>query len=205
MFCYCGSAQDFAICCLPFIEGQQKPTTPEQLMRSRYSAYCVANIHYIHQTYHPDKQAENPLAEIAAFAASAHFIGLTVLPAPDIQQLNKKNGQFLPPQTTLLAEVPQKISAEILVETTTAPVDDAVGYVHFIARFIQQDKLQQLEEISRFVWQQQQWWYLDGRLLPLSAGKINRNDSCPCGSGKKYKVCLPHQLSGQNQGDNSTN
>ncbi|WP_449356713.1 SEC-C metal-binding domain-containing protein [Alishewanella longhuensis] len=27
--------------------------------------------------------------------------------------------------------------------------------------------------------------------------KIGRNDLCPCGSGKKFKQCAIHQLSGQ--------
>lgn len=48
-------------------------------MRSRYSAYCQRNIHYLHQTYHPSKQAENSLASLAAFANSSHFIQLTIL------------------------------------------------------------------------------------------------------------------------------
>lgn len=186
MSCYCGSAQSFAFCCLPFIEGKQTPTTAEQLMRSRYSAYCVAHVDYIHGSYHPSKQAENPPVDIAAFAKSANFIALTILPTPVL------------PQTTALGNPEQGL------ETSSGLVDGCINYVHFIARFIQHDKLQQLEEISRFVWQQQQWWYVDGQLLPQPVCKINRNDSCPCGSGKKYKLCQTHLASGQKEKNNST-
>lgn len=195
MSCYCGSAQNFAFCCLPFIEGKQKPTTAEQLMRSRYSAYCVAHVDYIQHSYHPDKQAENPPADIAAFAKSAHFIALTIMPAPTLQHATVKNAQLLQSTEPLVAKTLSSMQRGL--ETTSGLADGSVDYVHFIARFIQHDKLQQLEEISRFVWQQQQWWYVDGQLLPQPVCKINRNDSCPCGSGKKYKLCKTHLASGQ--------
>ncbi|MBQ2012643.1 MAG: SEC-C domain-containing protein [Bacteroidaceae bacterium] len=31
--------------------------------------------------------------------------------------------------------------------------------------------------------------FLDDSLNPVSFGKVNRNEPCPCGSGKKYKHC----------------
>lgn len=48
--CPCGSQQEYLSCCGLFIEQHQKPTTPEQLMRSRYTAYSLANISYIKST-----------------------------------------------------------------------------------------------------------------------------------------------------------
>lgn len=48
--CPCGTGKNYAECCGVFIEGQQKPLTPEELMRSRYSAYTRANIDYIAHT-----------------------------------------------------------------------------------------------------------------------------------------------------------
>lgn len=79
MQCYCGSAKEFSLCCLPLISGQAHAEHCEQLMRSRYSAYCQRNINYLHQTYHPSKQASNPHTSLAAFANNSHFIKLTVL------------------------------------------------------------------------------------------------------------------------------
>ena len=29
----------------------------------------------------------------------------------------------------------------------------------------------------------------ENKAIRRSAGKIGRNDACPCGSGKKYKAC----------------
>ncbi|HRH79250.1 MAG TPA: YchJ family protein [Cellvibrionaceae bacterium] len=59
--------------------------------------------------------------------------------------------------------------------------------VEFVAFFRQQNKLGQLHERSRFVYEDGRWWYLDGDFLP--ALKWERNESCWCRSGKKYKKC----------------
>jgi SEC-C motif-containing protein len=48
--CPCGSNKTYPDCCGKFISGQMLPTTPEELMRSRYTAYTHANIDYIIQT-----------------------------------------------------------------------------------------------------------------------------------------------------------
>lgn len=48
--CYCGSQQPYAQCCQPYHLGIKTPENPEQLMRSRYSAYAQANIEYIQAT-----------------------------------------------------------------------------------------------------------------------------------------------------------
>lgn len=193
MWCYCGSAQAFASCCQPFLMGAALPQTALQLMRSRYSAYCSGHIQYIKNTYHPSQQSDQATAEIAAFASSAHFIALSVLPISDKSLLQQRM-----PHNNYLAAQYGTLSPATLASATTAAVAEAsIDYVHFIARFIMQDKLQQLEEQSRFIFEQQQWWYLDGRLFSHANQKINRNDACPCGSGKKYKVCRPHLMSAQ--------
>lgn len=51
--CYCGSDLTFDLCCQPFLENKAIPDSAEKLMRSRYSAYVVANARYIIDTTHP--------------------------------------------------------------------------------------------------------------------------------------------------------
>ncbi|MFJ5329588.1 YchJ family protein [Pectobacterium versatile] len=61
------------------------------------------------------------------------------------------------------------------------------GYVEFAARYISESDKQRTEvmrERSRFLRQQDRWYYIDG--VHLQTG---RNEPCPCGSGKKYKKC----------------
>ncbi|MEE2762741.1 MAG: YchJ family protein [Pseudomonadota bacterium] len=45
-----------------------------------------------------------------------------------------------------------------------------------------------LEERSAFVREQGRWYYLSGDTREGTL-KPGRNDPCPCGSGRKYKVC----------------
>ncbi|ACL03382.1 YchJ family protein [Desulfatibacillum aliphaticivorans] len=52
--CPCGSEKEYAQCCEPFIKGGDYAKTAEQLMRSRYTAYTLAEIDYIRDTIDPD-------------------------------------------------------------------------------------------------------------------------------------------------------
>lgn len=51
--CPCCSTKNYTDCCGIFISGAKNPTTPEELMRSRYTAYSQANIEYIARTMKP--------------------------------------------------------------------------------------------------------------------------------------------------------
>lgn len=51
--CPCGSNNDFTQCCEPFLSGKKSPQTPEQLMRSRYTAFVRENLEYIAATMQP--------------------------------------------------------------------------------------------------------------------------------------------------------
>lgn len=48
--CPCGG-EDLETCCGRFISGAALPETPEQLMRSRYSAYVLADENYLRKTW----------------------------------------------------------------------------------------------------------------------------------------------------------
>lgn len=48
--CPCGSKRQYTVCCEPYLKNKQQPDTPEGLMRSRYTAYCLADIDYIQKT-----------------------------------------------------------------------------------------------------------------------------------------------------------
>lgn len=61
------------------------------------------------------------------------------------------------------------------------------GTVEFVAFFKAQGQLHQLHERSDFVRQDGRWYYLQGKHLPPI--RLERNDPCWCGSGRKYKKC----------------
>lgn len=51
--CLCGSGQAFGACCGPLLSGVHPAATPEALMRSRYSAFVLADADYLITTWHP--------------------------------------------------------------------------------------------------------------------------------------------------------
>jgi SEC-C motif-containing protein len=64
---------------------------------------------------------------------------------------------------------------------------DAEGKVCFVASYRQGGTIRWLRELSRFVRESGEWFYLDGVIE--SEPKPGRNEPCPCGSGKKFKKC----------------
>ncbi|STY29594.1 putative SEC-C motif domain protein [Legionella wadsworthii] len=48
--CPCGSQNTYELCCGLYLDKKQLPETPEQLMRSRYTAYTMGKIDYIKNT-----------------------------------------------------------------------------------------------------------------------------------------------------------
>ncbi|CAH0526405.1 YchJ family metal-binding protein [Vibrio hippocampi] len=157
--CYCGSSQEYRQCCQPIHQDPSKATKPEQLMRARYSAHCCRDVDFVVNTYHPSCNAE---ADRQAIAESIHsdWKGLSV------------------------------ISSE-------AGETDSEGFVTFQATLHEDGMEYTLAERSRFLFENQQWYYVDGVIddsiapkpLPKHSLKVQRNDPCPCGSGKKYKKC----------------
>lgn len=77
--CPCNSGKQYTDCCSPFISGDAFPETPEQLMRSRYSAYTVMNIDYIARTMRGRAGKEFDRRETENWARQLEWSGLEVL------------------------------------------------------------------------------------------------------------------------------
>ncbi len=58
--------------------------------------------------------------------------------------------------------------------------------VEFKAYYKENNKTNVLHEKSTFIQEDGMWKYQDGELYN---SKIERNEPCPCGSGKKFKRC----------------
>ena len=76
--CYCGTQKNYRDCCHPFLTGASKPETPEQLMRSRYSAFCTKNIEYLFSTHHPSKRDPDEMESLSKTAHEIQWLGLVV-------------------------------------------------------------------------------------------------------------------------------
>jgi SEC-C motif-containing protein len=135
--CPCGGGP-FASCCGPFLAGAAIPTTAEQLMRSRYSAYTLRNEAYLRATWHASTL---PVAAIVDPDEKVQWLGLEVKSALRLRQRK--------------ANLPQ--------EQHEADCDT----VEFVARFKVGGRAHRLHEVSRFVRQPDslgalRWFYVDG-------------------------------------------
>ena len=154
-YCPCGSQINYVDCCGLYHVGTQAAPTPEKLMRSRYSAYALANIDYIQQSMRGKPLLNFNAQEAETWAKSVEWIGLKVIQVED--------------------------------------VSPTLGYVEFIARFLEGGENRAIHEISEFRRIDGQWFYMDGThpTTNQSTGtkKVVRNMPCPCGSQKKFKQC----------------
>ncbi|NCN42491.1 zinc chelation protein SecC [bacterium] len=82
--CYCQSGKAAEDCCLPILEGRIQASSPEALMRSRYTAFCLENIEYLQQTTDPAKQESFDLELNKSWASKAEFTGLEILASEEM-------------------------------------------------------------------------------------------------------------------------
>jgi SEC-C motif-containing protein len=166
--CYCASVAPFSDCCQPLFNGSQQAKTAEQLMRSRFSAFCTANIDYLIASHHPSKRQADDHQNLAATTEHCHWLKLDII-STEAGSAKHNQGKVEFIAYYLDTEPSDKEHAD----TNNVPA-----------------RLAQLHEQSRFIKQEGRWYYLDGIIQTSPASiKWPRNESCYCGSGHKYKRC----------------
>jgi len=200
--CFCGADQSFSSCCQPFInrETNQKtnlltfPETPEQLMRSRFSAYVTGNSQYIYDTYAKSSQASQSVKEIDEWSKACTWIALEI-------------------HSTSPDNTDSKVLTEQFVEFSAFYIsDDTLCELRENSRFVLEAAIcdgitgdgtgeentsdKNNTEIDH---QALQWRYIDGDIINHSElATIKRKDLCPCNNyptswsvkkGKKFKQC----------------
>lgn len=154
LICPCGSQNEYRHCCGTYHEGQSVATTPETLMRSRYTAYTMADMIYIKKTMRGKPSVGFDEAQAAAWAKSVLWLGLRII---------------------------QSYSDE---------KDSNIGFVEFIATYLDKKSVKTIHEVSKFHCINNQWFYVDGsHRTDNSHPAISRNAPCPCGSKRKFKNC----------------
>ncbi|MGB0896776.1 MAG: YchJ family protein [Flavobacteriaceae bacterium] len=83
--CFCGTQHSYETCCYTIHKDITKAITAEQLMRSRYSAYVVADIDYLMKSHHGSTRPINERDEILNWTKAVEWLRLEVL--------NSSNGQ----------------------------------------------------------------------------------------------------------------
>ncbi len=79
MQCYCGSKKEFSKCCEPFLNGSLKPLIPQELMRSRYTAYVLGDGEYIVNTAIEEQRYEDDIELIKEYSRSVVWLGLEIV------------------------------------------------------------------------------------------------------------------------------
>lgn len=79
MQCYCNSKKEFSECCEPYLSGVSYPSTAQELMRSRYSAYVLGNGGYIVKTTTKENRYEDDLELIEEYSKSVTWLGLEIV------------------------------------------------------------------------------------------------------------------------------
>ena len=77
--CHCGLNKSFKDCCESIINGIQKATTAESLMRSRYAAYVTHNADYLMATTHVSQREYYSRSEILNWARSNQWQKLEII------------------------------------------------------------------------------------------------------------------------------
>ncbi|HYH19032.1 MAG TPA: YchJ family protein [Azospirillum sp.] len=76
--CPCGSGKTLDTCCGPYLAGGTVAPTAEALMRSRYSAFVVGNIDYLHDTLLPETRDDFDRKSVTEWSQTAEWLGLQV-------------------------------------------------------------------------------------------------------------------------------
>jgi len=76
--CVCGSQKPFAECCEPLLNESQSAATPEQLMRSRYSAYSLGGYgNYLLKTWFAPMAKGLSIEELSR--SDTEWVGLQIV------------------------------------------------------------------------------------------------------------------------------
>lgn len=158
--CPCCSGFSYEECCLPVHDSLGRVDSAEKLMRSRYSAFVFKNAQYLFETLHPSRRADDELQKLEDNMGETHWQGLMIVATEEPDVKGCSDNQ----------------------------VGSVVEFVAFYSDPSASAKdISQLHERSSFVFEDGRCFYLSGDVLPNI--KLQRNDSCFCGSGKKLKKC----------------
>ena len=161
--CPCGSNLPYQQCCEIAHSNHKNVETPEQLMRSRYSAHVLGLVDYVVATYHPSCHAEAQREGIAQ-SIDSDWCQLEVIKAEAGSNENEGFVEF----NAYFNEDGKRYS---LSERSRFVKENSLWY--YIDGTFPEEQPEQDPRLSQ----------------PVSSLKVGRNDPCICGSGKKFKKC----------------
>jgi SEC-C motif-containing protein len=158
--CTCGVEKPFSECCQPIIKRKKKPSTAEQLLRARYSAFAHGEIDFIVQSHHTRTAAEVKREEIEEWSKGSEWLGLKILKSEAGAESDESG----------------KIAFHVQYKTRG---EEKVKDHYELSEFA--------KEAGEWKFLDAQG--LQTGTYVRESPKIGRNDPCHCGSGKKFKKC----------------
>ncbi len=76
--CPCGSLQKYSDCCEPIIKQVVKASSPEALMRSRYTAYAKHEISWLKQSLDATQREEFDEKSVDAWSRESEWVGIEI-------------------------------------------------------------------------------------------------------------------------------
>lgn len=157
--CPCGSEKKYDHCCQPYHQGDAKPSTAQELMQARYSAFVTNNIQFIADTHVPET-TDFDIDEAREWATKSTWKGLEIVATAQGQEGDDTG----------------------VVEFKALYADDkGTDYIHH-----EVSKFRRVEGDWRY---EDGQLVATGGTVKREGPKVGRNDPCICGSGKKYKKC----------------
>jgi SEC-C motif-containing protein len=163
--CPCGTNVDYTDCCGKYISGESLPATPELLMRSRYTAYTLAEIDYVFDTMRDEALKDADRVESLKWAKNSTWLGLKILNAPDVES-DSTDGEV-----EFIASYESNNKKHELQEHSKFKKINNRWY--YVGSVYEKDNLAETFE----------------PITTVRVNKVGRNDPCSCGSGKKHKKC----------------
>ena len=76
--CPCGSGKSFPECCEPVVSGASSASTPETLMRARYTAHTMGNFDFLESSLHSSTREPVDRAKMRQWADAVTWEGMEV-------------------------------------------------------------------------------------------------------------------------------
>ena len=83
MSCHCGKPESYEKCCGPIHSGEVLAKSSEDLMRARYSAFCVKDIDFLAESLDPQNRSDFSRTDTETWANNATFTGLEIIKSSD--------------------------------------------------------------------------------------------------------------------------
>ena len=157
--CPCFSGREYAECCQPVIEGEKLASSPEELMRARYSAHAKGEnkflVSSLHSSIRSEESQDEDQEKLQEIKNDLSWDGLEVVETSENGDIGEVD--FIARYSIQKHPQQHREKAKFVRENGEWFYFDGEVEGHVTYR----------------------------RENP----KVGRNDPCPCGSGKKYKKC----------------